>query len=169
MRVFRHAVVAMSAVMATTSLAGATLAAAAPAHYRFVNSSTQKCLDVFDESRADGAVVQQYECKSGKHQVFGRTDSSSGMSFFSANAPDKCLDLKDGALYNGGAVQIWSCTGAPNQTWFFNSVADGKVQIQNAHSGKCLTDAGIPDGKRRTVLQDTCKNQSSQFWQVKAA
>ena len=71
------------------------------------------CLDVANNSTADGATVHLWDC----------IDTVASQKWTASNgqlvnpASGKCLDVKDNNPADGAKLQIWTCTGAANQKW----------------------------------------------------
>lgn len=151
---------------------GATgVAQAAPARaqslelFRFRNLATLRCLDVRDESYADGAVIQQYKCKEGRNQVFGVRSENAGNFVLHTYYSYRCVEPHDGA-YDGAGVQQWACNGGFAQQWRTVPIGDGIVVLRHLMSGKCLQDMGRPDGERREVGLMPCTGADNQAWRA---
>jgi hypothetical protein len=127
------AVIALAAVhcsappsdLSSESASQGVTSAAAPVH-PFASSSL--CLDVADESTANGSAVQIWAC-SGKANQDWTYDGSSLRIY-----GDKCLDVTGGGAANGTKLQIWDCVaGDANQAWS----RSGNMLVWANH-GKCL-------------------------------
>ncbi|WP_320069436.1 ricin-type beta-trefoil lectin domain protein [Micromonospora sp. RTGN7] len=70
-----------------------------------------KCLDVTDNSSADGAAAQIWSCGGSANQTWTRASDGTLRSL------GKCLDIIGNTSADGTKTQIWSCTGAANQKW----------------------------------------------------
>ncbi|GAB3654312.1 RICIN domain-containing protein [Glycomyces tarimensis] len=119
-----------------------------------------RCLDVPDQSTADGTQVQIYDCWSGANQQWTYSDSGE-LSVYSGGSR-KCLDAEGGGAADGTAAIIWSCHGGSNQRWNVN--ADGS--ITNAESGLCLDVSGASTANGALVQLWTCHGGDNQRWNV---
>jgi hypothetical protein len=72
-----------------------------------------KCLDVTNQSTADGAPLQLWDCTGGANQKWSATAAHDLVN----PAADKCMDATGQSSANGTRLQIWTCTGTANQKW----------------------------------------------------
>ncbi|GAB3654298.1 hypothetical protein GCM10028833_27830 [Glycomyces tarimensis] len=141
-----------------TSDCGSTGGGGDGGHVASVGSG--RCLDVPDQSTADGTQVQIYDCWSGANQQWTYSDSGE-LSVYSGGSR-KCLDAEGGGAADGTAAIIWSCHGGSNQRWNVN--ADGS--ITNAESGLCLDVSGASTANGALVQLWTCHGGDNQRWNL---
>ncbi|WP_171166779.1 RICIN domain-containing protein [Streptomyces sp. I05A-00742] len=132
--------------------------------YSYQNAATGKCLDVRAASRDDGAVIQQFSCKSGGQQDFNtRPELGQTSSDVRALHSGKCIEPLN--AHPGGIIIQRGCTNSYAQRWEFIELGNQTVTIKNVATGLCLDDAGMPSGSRREVRQATCTGTAGQIWQ----
>jgi hypothetical protein len=129
---------------------------------QYSNTYSSQCMDVKDSSTGNGAIIQEYPCKtpvgSGSYnQLWQMQTSGAGVQFVNEKSY-KCMDLNA-----AGSVQQWTCSGATNQQWQFLYVSQTprgatRYQIKSVSSGKCLHHA--PTGT--AIYQVTCNSADSQ-------
>ncbi|GGR32464.1 RICIN domain-containing protein [Streptomyces netropsis] len=169
---------AVVAFAASASLVGAVTSAQAagapdgPAQpvgvHKYTNGATGKCLDVRAASRDDGAVVQQFNCKSGEQQKFA-TQFFVGdpTTVIRPNHSGKCVDTLNGQP--GAGIIQRTCNNTLSQRWEIVDLGNNAVSIKNVASGLCLDDGGMPSGSRREVRQVVCLGSAGQIWSRYAA
>ena len=118
------------------------------------------CLDVANQSTANGAAVNVASCSGGASQQWTYDGSALRVG------GSKCLDVTDGVTANGTKLQIWDCVaGSANQKW----TRSGST-FEWGSSGKCLdltNGADVPGTRLQTwscVADDT-----NQEWTLGAA
>ncbi|MBE1493547.1 hypothetical protein H4696_000647 [Amycolatopsis lexingtonensis] len=113
-----------------------------------------RCLDVNDNSIANGVQTQLWDCAAGPNQTWV---PARGQLVVNGT---KCLDAYDNGTANGTAVVIWDCTGQRNQQWALN--ANGT--ITNALSGLCLDASGAATANGTKIILWTCGGGANQQW-----
>ena len=152
-----RALIGLLTAVATVALA-VTLgagAAAADVTGALRGAGSGRCLDVANNSQADGALLQIYDCSGGANQQW--TSTSGGQLTVYGG---KCLDVPGSATTTGTRVQIWTCHGGANQQWRLNS--DGS--IAGVQSGLCLDVTGAATANGTAVALWTCNGGSNQKW-----
>ncbi|MDN3243115.1 extracellular catalytic domain type 1 short-chain-length polyhydroxyalkanoate depolymerase [Glycomyces tritici] len=122
------------------------------------SAASNKCLDVPNQSTANGARTQIWDCWTGANQQWTATAAGELSVYSGGNR--KCLDASGNGSANGTPVIIWSCHGGANQKW--NRNANGS--ITNAASGLCLDVTGAGTANGALVQLWTCNGQSNQRW-----
>ncbi|SET57740.1 lectin [Stigmatella erecta] len=130
----------------------AALAAGEP----LVSASSGRCLDVAQESRTPGAVLQIYGCHGGINQAFTFTAAGELRTYDNT----LCVDTASGQTAQGARAVIATCTGLPAQKWVFN--ANGTV-VHTA-SGLCLDVEGAKTADGTSAIVWTCNGQTNQKW-----
>jgi hypothetical protein len=120
--------------------------------------AANRCLDVPNQSTADGTQVQIWDCHGGPNQQW--THTAAGELAVYSGASRRCLDASGNGTSAGTAVIIWPCHGGTNQRW--ERHADGT--ITGMQSGLCLdvNGAGTANGTR--VILWTCHGGPNQRW-----
>src|SRR5437870_1037389 len=85
------------------------------------NVSSGKCIDVKDSSTGNGAMIQEYTCKSpvgsGAENQEWQWQASGTHGQFVNEHSFKCMELINGSLADGAPVWQWACTGSTKQQW----------------------------------------------------
>jgi hypothetical protein len=126
-----------------------------PATGRLVGVGSGRCLDVPNQSTANGTRLVIWDCNGGSNQQWTQLANGSLQVYGT-----KCLDVLNNATTPGSPVAIWDCTGAANQRWTVN--ADGT--IVGAGSGLCLDVNGQGTANGTAVQIWTCNGGSNQRW-----
>lgn len=154
------AVLGSALTVGALGVAGVTDAFAASTG-SLVSASSGKCLDVADNSTADGAVVHMWTCyDSVTSQKWTLADNGSVQS------QGKCLDVVNGATTDGAVVHLWTCyDSVASQKWTLTAGRD----LVNTASGKCLDikDNSTADGARLQLW--SCAGTPNQKWMASGA
>ncbi|WFE19663.1 RICIN domain-containing protein [Solwaraspora sp. WMMD937] len=125
-----------------------------------------KCLDVLNESTADGAGVAQYGCHNGGNQHWQLRDLGNGYHQLVARHSDRCLTVSNGSTADHAAVAQYACQpGRTDQQWQLVDAGSGYLRTVARHSGKCLDVAGYSTADSARVIQYTCGTGGNQQWQ----
>jgi alpha galactosidase A-like protein/ricin-type beta-trefoil lectin protein/alpha-galactosidase-like CBM13-containing protein/alpha galactosidase C-like protein len=119
-----------------------------------VGTQSGRCLDVDDNSIANGVQAQLWDCAAGPNQTW---TPARGQLVVNGT---RCLDAYDSGTSTGTAVVIWDCNGQRNQQWTLN--ADGT--ITNALSGLCLDASGAGTANATKIILWTCGGGGNQRW-----
>jgi hypothetical protein len=122
--------------------------------------SSNRCLDVNNNSTTLGTQVQVWDCNSGTNQRWTRT-ASGELRVYNDSSP-LCLDASGRGTANGTQAVIWSCNGQNNQQWNVNS----NGTVTSAQSGLCLDVAGSGTANGTKVQLWSCTGAANQQWQL---
>ncbi|WP_348639669.1 lectin [Micromonospora sp. MH33] len=113
-----------------------------------------KCLDVTDNSSADGTPAQIWSCTGGANQQWTRAADGTLRSL------GKCLDVAGGGTADGTRVQLWTCNGSAAQQWTWTAGRD----LVNPQANKCLDVTGntSADGTKTQIW--SCTGGANQKW-----
>jgi microsomal dipeptidase-like Zn-dependent dipeptidase len=139
---------------------------------------TGRCLDVRDNSVANGARAEQREC-AGVVSPFRRTsgvpaDASQFWRLTSLPGGEtaivnrhsrKCLAVDKAARTPGARAVQHACTGSPEQTWTVTRVGN-TFAIAARHSGQCLEVRGQSRKNGAAIQQAACTGASNQLWTI---
>jgi len=117
-----------------------------------VSAASGRCLDVPDNSAANGTQPVIWDCNGGANQRWTRSGQA-------LQALGKCLDAPINATA-GAKAQLWDCNGGSNQQWTLN--ADGTVR--GVASGLCLDVDHNRTANGTLVLLWTCTAAANQRW-----
>lgn len=126
--------------------------------YRFVNSSSNLCVDIKDhiQSAPPKTPLQIYRCGDNPNQRW--TVNSDG----TLRSLGMCMSVLEGSTANGASVDVYTCNGTPSQQWKLISAGE----IVNVKADKCL-DVRDQQASSGTPLQLwSCTGQSNQKWAV---
>ncbi|MFI9006137.1 ricin-type beta-trefoil lectin domain protein [Actinosynnema sp. NPDC053489] len=116
-----------------------------------------RCVDVPNQSQANGTVTQLWDCNGGANQSWTLTAARQLVVYGS-----KCLDVVGRGTADGTAVDIYDCNGGTNQQWAVN--ADGTVV--GVGSNKCLDATGAATANGTPLEIWTCNGGSNQKWSM---
>ncbi|MFJ4095408.1 RICIN domain-containing protein [Kitasatospora sp. NPDC089913] len=161
---------ARSVVVAGSVLAAATVLAApaqaAPVLHGYANVAAGKCLDIRGNSTADGALLQEFDCKNASNQRFWTdTDSADGYTEIRVQRSGLCLEPT--GAHPGSIVLQRACTGAAGQRWEIVPKGPGAVVLRHPATGQCLNDYASGVGSERTANMWTCLDNAWQTWAVR--
>ncbi|MFF7559798.1 RICIN domain-containing protein [Streptomyces pseudovenezuelae] len=134
-------------------------------YYDLVARHSGKCLDITDNSAADGAVALQYTCNGGLNQQWRLQDAGEGYVRLVAQHSGKCLDVSGGSTADGAFVNQYRCTTGTNQQWLFQDQGGGSYRLVARHSGKCLDVANASTANGARLIQWPCGTGTNQQFQ----
>ncbi|MFF7521656.1 RICIN domain-containing protein [Streptomyces pseudovenezuelae] len=134
-------------------------------YYDLVARHSGKCLDITDNSAADGAVALQYTCNGGLNQQWRLQDAGAGYVRLVAQHSGKCLDVSGGSTADGAFVNQYRCTTGTNQQWLFQDQGGGSYRLVARHSGKCLDVANASTVNGARLIQWPCGTGTNQQFQ----
>jgi hypothetical protein len=165
---------------AVTAFAGAVPAqAAGPVEgdgYKIRLGGSYKCLNVRDESTADLAVVQMYECSLAWNNqwIFQREQTTLGTAYRikARQAAGKCLDVRGASVDTGAQLQIYSCGPQWNQLFQLVGTGTGPVMLralytheQTGRTPMCITSISETGGVKNLDLAQTIRCGRVPAWQ----
>ncbi len=106
--------------------------------YNIVSSLSGLSLDVYGESRDDGADLIQWSSTGGPNQQFDVEALGDGTYSIRAAHSGKALDVFQFNANDGADLKQWSFTGGQNQRWRINDTGGGLYSITSAFSNKAL-------------------------------
>jgi hypothetical protein len=138
--------------------AGAAAASALPAGYNaFVINNDGMCLNVYGDSGAVGAAIDQWTCDGGANQQFLLV--SSGNGYYQLQAKNSGQDV---AVTSDAAGVPDIVQGPPTQAstslWLPVQQSNGSYSLQNEASGLCMDVPGATSILGQQLDQWACKN-----------
>ncbi|MCG6493897.1 phosphatidylinositol-specific phospholipase C domain-containing protein [Kitasatospora sp. A2-31] len=119
------------------------------------------CLDDYQGVFKPGAKVTSWACNQGAPQQWTMIGNTVRMGSVSRPGGELCLDITGAGTANGAPVELWTCVpGAPNQQWVLN----GKSQLFNPASGRCLDIPGGQTGGRQLDIWDCVDGAKNEIW-----
>ncbi|WP_165986590.1 RICIN domain-containing protein [Streptomyces sp. YIM 98790] len=121
-----------------------------------------KCLDISDESQAQGAALIQYSCTGGANQRFWARDAGGGQVQLVTRHSGQCLAVAGASTADAARVVQQPCTGGAEQRWRLTDTGDGHVRIAAEHSGKCLDVNQWSSANAAPLIQWPCGSGANQ-------
>ncbi|MER7754774.1 phosphatidylinositol-specific phospholipase C domain-containing protein [Kitasatospora sp. NPDC097643] len=119
------------------------------------------CLDDYQGTFKPGAKVDTWACNQSAPQQWRLIGDTIRMGSVSRPGGELCLDITGAGTGNGSPVGLWNCLpGAPNQQWVLN----GKSQLFNPASGRCLDIPAGQTGGRQLDIWDCVGGAQNQVW-----
>ncbi|MBZ4320457.1 RICIN domain-containing protein [Streptomyces huiliensis] len=120
--------------------------------YSYRNAATGKCLDIRAASGDDGAVLQQFACKSGGQQDFS-TRSAVGETSSDVRAVHSGEGVEPVDSLPGGLVVQRGCTNSWARRWELVELGNQSFTVRTVATGLCLDDGGMPSGRSPASAQ----------------
>ncbi len=108
------------------------------ATYVLVNPNSNKALDVYSASTADGAALDIWDINGTVAQKWTVTSNGDGTYSLVNPNSNKALEVYHSATADGSVVDIWDKNGTGAQKWTINSNSDGTYTLVNPESNKAL-------------------------------
>ncbi|MEU3891535.1 RICIN domain-containing protein [Streptomyces sp. NPDC029041] len=155
--------------VAIDTAAGTVTGVGGGPYYNFVARHSGRCVDVKDNSAADGYDVVQYDCGSGLNQQWRLKDAGGGYVQIIAQHSGKCLDVANNSTADRAYVQQYRCTTGTNQQWLLQDQGNGYYRLVARHSGKCLDVENGSTANGARLIQWTCGAGTNQQFQQRTA
>jgi hypothetical protein len=137
------------------------------AYYEIVARHSGKCLDVANDSMANGGPVIQWTCGGYTNQQWEVISVGSGYYKFIVRHSGKALDVAGGFMENGTPVHQWDYVGISNQQWKIIDVGSGYSMIIARHSGKALDVEGGSTQNGAQVHQWDFVGSPNHQWKIR--
>jgi hypothetical protein len=129
-----------------------------------INRQSGKGLDVVNQSRRDGANIQQWEYANQSNQNWDVIDIGNGEVAIINQNSGLALTIQGGRENNGANIVQRRWNNSPQQRWRLQSAGDRYNAIINGYTGKCLDVAGQSRDNGANVQQWEYANQDNQKW-----
>ena len=136
-----------------------------PRVVNFIARHSNKCLDVKDDSKADGAPLVQFRCGSGMNQQFELIPTGSYYQIV-ARSSGKCVEVRAASGADKAVIQQLSCNGGANQRFQLVDMGGGFNKLVIRGSGKCVDVDGASTADLALILQLTCNGQTNQQFRL---
>lgn len=136
--------------------------------YRFVHVDGNRCLDVPQQSTAEGVFINLWACHADMrpHQSWAIAQRAI------AKHSDKCLDVRGGpqATEDGRVIDQWQCNeGAWNQFWTLRDAGNNQIRLVAQNSGKCIEPVNGGIENLTPLHQMTCSATApAQLWTLQS-
>ncbi|MFG2646077.1 RICIN domain-containing protein [Streptomyces sp. NPDC048370] len=129
---------------------------------------SEKCLEVADWSKDNGAAVRQWTCTGGDNQKWyrwGVSDDVDANYYINVNS-GRCLEIGGWATGNGATANQWGCHYGLNQRFYGGT---GFAMDYSYSPQKCLEIADWSTQNGAPARLWTCTYQPNQYFYIKAA
>ena len=128
-------------------------------YHRLTAASDGLCLDVFGNTTASGAAIDQWTCNGQANQQFQFVPVSGGYGELQAqNSGDDVTVAGNSTAQGTPDIVQQPVSGASGSMWKPEQQSDGSWQFQNQNSGLCLDIYGAGSGTGQQLDQWPCKN-----------
>jgi len=128
-------------------------------YHRLTVASDALCLDVFGNTTASGAAIDQWTCNGQANQQFQFVPVSGGYGELQAqNSGDDVAVAGNSTAQGTPDIVQEPVTGASGSLWKPAQQSDGSWQFQNSNSGLCLDIYGAGSNTGQQLDQWPCKN-----------
>jgi poly(3-hydroxybutyrate) depolymerase len=121
-----------------------------------VGQQSGRCLDINNNTTANGTQAQLWDCNGGSNQRFTYTGAKQLVVY-----GNKCLGVGQSAG-SGTPAAIWDCSGQADQQWNVNP--DGTITA--VQSGLCLDAVGQGTTNGTKVQLWSCTGGANQHWSL---
>lgn len=138
-----------------------------PTYNTIINRNSNKCLDVQQDNKANGANVGIYTCNGGLWQNWKLVDLHNGYFKIESQNSGRVLDVINCSTADGGNVRQWDWLKNNCQQWQKVTTTSPWFKLVNRNSGKVLdvNGCGTADGtnvQQWTALGNTCQEFKTQ-------
>ena len=128
-------------------------------YHRLVVANDSLCLDVYGDTTASGAAIDQWTCNGQSNQQFQFVPGSGGYGQLQAQNSGDDVTVTGSATAAGtpDIVQEPASTSASSQ-WLPVQQSDGSWELKNSASGLCLDVYGAGSNLGQQLDQWSCKN-----------
>jgi hypothetical protein len=128
-------------------------------YHRLTVASDALCLDVFGNTTASGAAIDQWTCNGQANQQFQFVPTSGGYGELQAQNSGDDVAVSGNSTAQGTPDIIQQpVSGATGSMWKPVQQSDGSWQFQNQNSGLCLDVDGAGSNTGQQLDQWPCKN-----------
>jgi hypothetical protein len=128
-------------------------------YHQLTAASDGLCLDVFGNTTASGAAIDQWTCNGQSNQQFQFVPVSGGYGELQAqNSGDDVAVAGNSTAQGTPDIVQQPVSGASGSLWKPAQQSDGSWQFQNSNSGLCLDIYGAGSNTGQQLDQWPCKN-----------
>ena len=128
-------------------------------YHRLVAASDALCLDVYGDTTASGAAIDQWTCNGQANQQFQFVPVSGGYGELQAQNSGDDLTVSGNATAAGTPDIVQQpVNGAASSQWLPMQQSDGSWEFKNSGSGLCLDVYGASSSSGQQLDQWSCKN-----------
>ena len=128
-------------------------------YHRLVIGNDSLCLDVFGNTTAAGAAIDQWACNGQSNQQFQFVPVSGGFGELQAQNSGLDVAVAGGSTASGTPdIVQQAVNGAASSLWQPLPQSDGSFEFRNQNSGLCLDVFGAGSNQGQQLDQWPCKN-----------
>jgi hypothetical protein len=128
-------------------------------YHRLVAASDALCLDVYGDTTASGAAIDQWTCNGQANQQFQFVPVSGGYGELQAQNSGDDLTVSGNATAAGTPDIVQQpVNGSASSQWLPMQQSDGSWEFKNSGSGLCLDVYGASSSSGQQLDQWSCKN-----------
>ena len=117
------------------------------------------CLDVYGNTSASGAAIDQWSCNGQSNQQFQFLPGSNGYGELQAQSSGQVVAVANGSTTAGTPDIVQQArNGSASSMWKPVQQSDGSYEFQNGNSGLCLDVYGNGSNQGQQLDQWQCKN-----------
>ena len=134
-----------------------------------VRTKNNKCVTVGNRSVANGANVNQWDCRDQPNQKWRFNARGQGFYTIRNIRSGKCLDVSGASTSNRANIIQWTCNGTPNQQFRVTSIGNGRYSLTARHSNKCVDVEGGNPANGTNIIQWPCnRSNTNQHFTLRA-
>jgi hypothetical protein len=128
-------------------------------YHRLVIGNDSLCLDVFGNTTAAGAAIDQWTCNGQSNQQFQFVPGSGGYGALQAQNSAEDVTVTGSATASGTPdIAQEPASGSASAQWLPTQQSDGSWEFKNSASGLCLDVHGAGSNLGQQLDQWSCKN-----------
>lgn len=136
--------------------------------YKVVSVNSDLAMEVYNQSKSDGAAVDQWSYWGGASQQWTLRYLNNGMYSLTSVNSDLVLDVTGKSTSNGAHMQQWSSLGGSNQQYVVSQTSDGHFRIVNSTSGRAVEVPGFSTSDGTVLDQWGSNGGTNQEWSFEA-
>lgn len=132
--------------------------------YTITSKLDGQAIDVYNNSTANGAAVDQWPSNGGKNQQWQLTNLGNNyVKLLNVNS-GQALDVYNNSTANGAAIDQWPYNGGKNQMWQIVSKGGGYYELISQNSGQALDVTGNSTTQGVDLDQWPASGNPNQLW-----
>jgi endoglucanase len=154
----------------TSALQNLINTGAGPANgtYKLTNVNSGLAMEVYNQSTANSAAIDQWSYWGGTSQKWNLTYLNNGMYELTAVNSGLALDVDGQSTSNGAQMEQYSYWGGGNQQFILSLASDGNYRIVNSKSGLAVEVPGFSKSNGTVLDQWGLNGGTNQEWELQA-
>lgn len=137
-------------------------------YYKVVNKNSGKALEVYNQSTANSAAIDQWDYWGGTNQQWTFNALSGNYQSIINRNSGKALDVNGASTTAGTGIIQYDYSGGTNQQWQVIDIGFGYYKVLNRNSGFSLDVNAASTANGGTVIQWNWNSGTNQQWQITA-